>query len=221
MALSAFSCSLTIVQSTRWPARSGKIILTFDDGPNRDGVSEALLDVLQKHKVPAAFSLIGERIRASPQIAKRIKVDGHEIINHTYSHKRPLFSAPALDLEIRRADQAVALALSDPGYRTARFRPPYGLMTPAIRLSTEARNRKLAYLTFYIDDAAAGPQDAEQLMQAIKRRLVRFHGGAIVFHELRYAPTRAYVPDKSWLPSAIDELIAWAHNRRMTFAKYE
>jgi hypothetical protein len=130
MALSAFLCSCTIVQPQRWPAQSGKIILTFDDGPRGDGVSEALLDVLRKHKVPAAFSLIGESVRASPHVVQRIKEEGHDVINHTYSHNRSFFSASALDLEILRADQAIGLALSDPNYCTTLFRPPYGLLHP-------------------------------------------------------------------------------------------
>ena len=157
MALSASLCSCTILQPQRWPAQSGKIILTFDDGPNGDGVSEALLDVLRKHKVRAAFSLIGESVRASPHIVQRIKDEGHDIINHTYSHNRPFFSGSALDLEIMRADEAIGLALSDPNYRTTRFRPPYGLITPAIHFSAEARTRQRAYLTFYVDDAGVGP----------------------------------------------------------------
>lgn len=180
MALSAFLCSCTILQPQRWPAQSGKIILTFDDGPNGDGVSEALLDVLRKHKVPAAFGVIGESVRASPHIVQRIKEEGHDIINHTYSHNRPFFSASALDLEIMRADQAIALALFDPNYRTTRFRPPYGLITPAVHFSAEARSRQRAYLTFYIDDAGVGPRDAEQLLETIKRRLIHSNGGVIV-----------------------------------------
>jgi peptidoglycan-N-acetylglucosamine deacetylase len=221
MALSAFLCSCTILQPQRWPAQSGKIILTFDDGPNGGGVSEALLDVLRKYKVPAAFSLIGESVRASPHIVQRIKEEGHDIINHTYSHNRPFFSASALDLEIMRADQAIGLALSDPDYRTKRFRPPYGLITPAIYFSAEASTRQWAYLTFYINDASVGPRDAEQLLETIKHRLIRSNGGAIVLHESRYPPTGAHVPDKSWLPSGIEDLIVWAHARKMTFTKYQ
>jgi peptidoglycan/xylan/chitin deacetylase (PgdA/CDA1 family) len=220
MALSAFLCSCTILQPQRWPAQSGKIILTFDDGPNGE-VSEALLDVLRKHKVPAAFSLIGESVRASPHIVQRIKEEGHDIINHTYCHNRPFFSASALDVEIMRTDRAIALALSDPDYRTTRFRPPYGLITPAIHFSAEARTRQRAYLTFYIDDAGVGPRDAKQLLETIKRRLVCSNGGAIVLHESRYLRTGAHPPDKSWLPSAIEDLIVWAHAREMTFTKYQ
>ena len=184
-------------------------------------MSEALLNVLRKHKVPAAFGVIGESVRASPHIVQRIKEEGHDIINHTYSHNRPFFSASALDLEIMRADQAIALALSDPNYRTTRFRPPYGLITPAVHFSAEARSRQRAYLTFYIDDAGVGPRDAEQLLETIKRRLIHSNGGAIVLHETRYPPTRAYLPNKSWLPSGIEDLIVWAHARNMTFTKYQ
>jgi peptidoglycan/xylan/chitin deacetylase (PgdA/CDA1 family) len=221
MAFSAFLCSCTILQPQRWPAQSGKIILTFDDGPNGGGVSQALLNVLRKHRVPAAFGLIGESVRASPHIVQRIKEDGHDIINHTYSHNRPFFSASALDLEIMRTDQAIGLALSDPDYRTKLFRPPYGLITPAIHFSAEARTRQCAYLTFYIDDASVGPRDAEQLLVAIKRRLMRSNGGAIVLHEARYPPIGAHVPSKSWLPSAVEDLIEWAHARKMAFTKYQ
>jgi peptidoglycan/xylan/chitin deacetylase (PgdA/CDA1 family) len=219
-AFSALLSACTILQPERWPARSGEIILTFDDGPNGDGVSDALLDVLQKHKVPAAFGLIGESVRAFPHIARRIHREGHDIINHTDSHKRPLLSAAAVDSAILRADRAIASALSYPDYRSTQFRPPYGLITPAIHFSAEARKRRCAYLTFYLNDAAVEPSTAEQLMQSIKQKLVRFDGGAIVLHELCYPPSASHAPDRSWLPSAIEELIAWAHERKMTFSKY-
>ncbi len=221
MTFSALLRAGTILQPERWPARSGKIILTFDDGPNGDGVSEALLDVLQTQKVPAAFCLIGESVRAFPHIAKRIHLEGHDIVNHTHSHRRSLFNAAALDLEILRADRAMASALSCPGYRTKYFRPPYGLITPAIHFSPQARSRARAYLTFYVDDAAAESTDAERLMQTIRRRLRRLNGGAIVLHEVRHSPTRSHAPDKSWLPSAVEELIVWARDRRMSFTKYD
>jgi peptidoglycan/xylan/chitin deacetylase (PgdA/CDA1 family) len=210
----------TILQPNKWPARSGKIVLTFDDGPNGDKLSAALLDVLQKQRVSAAFSLIGERVEAFPHIAWRIHRESHAIINHTHSHPRPLCNAAALDLEILRADRAIASALSCPGFRTRLFRPPYGLITPAVCFSPQARIRGRAHLTFYVDDAATGPADADQLMQRIKRQLTHFNGGAIVFHESRHGPAGSRVPDKSWLPSAIEELIAWAHDHRMSFDTY-
>ena len=63
-----------------------KLSLTFDDGPNRQTTS-ALLDVLSRHGVLATFFLIGERSEAQAVLTKRIERRGHEIGNHTQTHK--------------------------------------------------------------------------------------------------------------------------------------
>lgn len=63
-----------------------KIAITFDDGPHPIR-SLKLLDILKKHEVKATFFVIGENVKNYPQAFLKIVSDGHEIANHTYTHK--------------------------------------------------------------------------------------------------------------------------------------
>lgn len=64
-----------------------EVALIFDDGPNPK-VTPKLLQVLKDKQVHANFFLIGARSEEAPEIAKLIAEGGHEIGNHTYTHKR-------------------------------------------------------------------------------------------------------------------------------------
>ncbi|MDX1622678.1 MAG: polysaccharide deacetylase family protein [Gemmatimonadota bacterium] len=56
------------------------LALTIDDGPSRH--TGEILDLLDAHGVEATFFLIGERVRARPDVVRRIVAEGHEIANH-------------------------------------------------------------------------------------------------------------------------------------------
>ena len=62
-----------------------KIFLTFDAG-YENGYTEHILDVLKKHKAPAAFFLVGNYIETSPDLVKRMVNEGHTVGNHTFTH---------------------------------------------------------------------------------------------------------------------------------------
>jgi peptidoglycan/xylan/chitin deacetylase (PgdA/CDA1 family) len=64
-----------------------EVALLFDDGPN-PYLTPKLLEVLRNKGVPANFFLIGMRTEQSPEIVRQIANAGHEIGNHTYTHKR-------------------------------------------------------------------------------------------------------------------------------------
>jgi len=68
-----------------------KIALTFDDGPSKE--TERVLDLLKKHDAKATFFIWGERIKGREKIIERIKKEGHEFGNHTFSHKRMWFKS--------------------------------------------------------------------------------------------------------------------------------
>jgi len=61
------------------------VSLTFDDGPD-PVTTPAILDILAKYGLNAAFFCVGEKAARYPQIARRIGDEGHVIANHTYHH---------------------------------------------------------------------------------------------------------------------------------------
>lgn len=70
-----------------WGGRGDEklVALTFDDGP-KPGVTEPLLDVLVKARVPATFFVIGRHVMEFPDLTRRIVKAGMEIANHSFVH---------------------------------------------------------------------------------------------------------------------------------------
>ena len=98
------------------------IALTFDDGPTKN--VDQLLPLLDKYNVKATFFLIGNEIEKHPDEAKKIVGAGHQIGNHTYSHKRMVLKSPSfIKEEIEKTDELIRII----GYtEEIDFRPPYG-----------------------------------------------------------------------------------------------
>ncbi|MER7985030.1 polysaccharide deacetylase family protein [Streptomyces noursei] len=62
------------------------VALTFDAGPSEN--TNRLLDILKENKVHATFFMLGKNhIAERPAEVKRIDAEGHELANHTWSHK--------------------------------------------------------------------------------------------------------------------------------------
>ena len=99
------------------------VALTFDDGPSPH--TERLLDILAAEHVTATFFIIGSRVEERPQVVARIKAEGHEIGNHTWSHPQlSRVSADRAAEEYESTQQAIAGATG--GYRPTVMRPPFG-----------------------------------------------------------------------------------------------
>ncbi len=108
---------------TSGPTDNNQIALTFDDGPT-PGVTDRILDELKLRKLHATFFMIGERIAAAPDLARRVLAEGHDIGNHTYTHPK-LTALPESQViaEIRKTQDIIAKEMN---YSARWFRPPYG-----------------------------------------------------------------------------------------------
>ena len=105
-------------------AAKDKIVLSFDDGPDRRWTPR-ILDVLKEKQAPAAFFVVGEQANSSPDLLRREYDEGHEIGNHTFTH--PQFdeiSRTQLKWELNLTQRLIESTL---GVKSILFRPPYGI----------------------------------------------------------------------------------------------
>jgi peptidoglycan-N-acetylglucosamine deacetylase len=103
---------------------SQKIVaLSFDDGPTPGGV-DAAMEMLRAHRVKATFFLIGKMVARNPGLAKQMAAAGHEIGNHSFSHRWMVGKLPSTyDDEITRTHK---LLVAEGVPAPTLFRPPFG-----------------------------------------------------------------------------------------------
>ncbi len=106
------------------------IAITFDDGPIAEK-TDRILNILQKHQTKATFFCIGSRVIAHPQLVEKIHKHGHLIGNHSYLHGKGFDLQPSafMQQEIQLTDAAIEKVV---GIRPRFFRPPFGVMNPAL-----------------------------------------------------------------------------------------
>ncbi|ARF56294.1 polysaccharide deacetylase family protein [Streptomyces gilvosporeus] len=104
-------------------AKAKCVALTFDAGPSEN--TSRLLDILKKEKVHATFFMLGKNhIAERPAEVKRIDAEGHELANHTWSHKILTDIEPAeAKRELSRVQDAVKKIT---GKTPKLMRPPQG-----------------------------------------------------------------------------------------------
>ena len=151
--------------------------LTFDSG-YENGATGKILDVLQRHQVPAAFFLVGNYIEKNPDLVRRMVAEGHTVGNHTMHHP-DMSSISDPEAFARELGDLEALYQQVTGQEIAKFyRPPQGLYSE----TNLAMAQKLGYRTVfwslaYVDwnnDAQPTPE------QAFSKLLPRMHNGAVV-----------------------------------------
>lgn len=113
---------------TIWIAETSEPVaaITFDDGPD-PVYTPQVLDILKRHNARATFFLMGERARQHPELVARIRVEGHEIGNHTDSIKTTLYmTTPRFEASMLRCEQTLSLS-GNPKF----LRPAGGLIRPS------------------------------------------------------------------------------------------
>lgn len=112
----------TLVEAPKYVA------LTFDDGPRAD-TTKLLLNGLRERGVAATFFVVGEQIAGNEALIRRMKEEGHQIGNHTYSHVR--LTKAEKDTVIEEIHKTEVLLTEIVGQGSYWLRPPYGRITAA------------------------------------------------------------------------------------------
>ncbi len=99
------------------------IAMTFDDGPHPQNTPR-LLDMLRERNIKATFYVIGRSVDLYPQVLRRTVAEGHEIGNHSTTHRLlSKLGDEELRQEVGRCQESVKRAA---GVTPATLRPPYG-----------------------------------------------------------------------------------------------
>jgi peptidoglycan-N-acetylglucosamine deacetylase len=155
------------------------VALTFDDGPTA-GITDPLLGVLERERVPATFFVVGRAARREPGLLRRMRADGDEIENHsdTHAHLNALFTRAALDAQIGRADDAVYAAT---GRHTRFLRPPFGARDAAV-IDAAARHRmRVVTWTAMLGDTPLRARPRAWHVDALLRQVG--DGAIVVLHD--------------------------------------
>ena len=153
------------------------LYLTFDAG-YENGCTAKILDTLKEKQVPAAFFLVGNYIRQSPDLVRRMVAEGHTVGNHTMHHydmsrlsDKAAFSKELTDLE--------ALYKETVGQELPKYyRPPQGIYSEEnLKMAQELGYKTLFWSLAYVD----WNNDSQPIKEAAFAKLLpRTHNGAVV-----------------------------------------
>ena len=181
--------------------------LTFDDGPDPD-ITPPVLDVLDEIGATATFFLIGEQVRDNPGVAREIVARGHQVGNHTMTH-RSLFltGRETVREEIRSARDMIA---DITGIDTNWFRPPHGMFD-----ITAAREFRHQQCTTVLWSALSGDYRDDPPQVIIDQTAPYLRPGAVmVFHDTKKGGGTA-------LPGILRSLASLANERRTVFGRVD
>ena len=153
------------------------LYLTFDAG-YENGCTGQILDILQKHQVPAAFFLVGNYMQKNPDLVRRMVQEGHIVGNHTMHHPdmSKISDQAAFQKELEELEtlytQITGQAL--PKY----YRPPQGTYSEENLKMAQALGYKTVFWSLaYVDWKNDSQPTAEY---AFGKLLPRTHNGAVV-----------------------------------------
>lgn len=187
---------------------SKEVILTFDDGPDKQ-TTPIILDTLKKYNIRAIFFVLGRRIEQGNgrEILMRIADEKHAIANHSYSH--PGFKglyAKTGDVEVRKQIVGTQQLIKDTvGFVYPYFRFPGGTFNSELNsllTSYGLSNWKWNLDSFdYIDCAhTVGAkclkkftenEMVENAIKNIKNGLKKNDRGILLFHDIKPQTVKA------------------------------
>ncbi|MER6092079.1 polysaccharide deacetylase family protein [Streptomyces bluensis] len=163
------------------------VALTFDGGPSKP--TPELLDILLEKKVSATFFLQGKgHTDTYPRTVLRMAGEGHEIANHTWSHKTLTeLNAEEVEAEMKPVQDDIRRIT---GRAPTLMRPPRGRTDDDV--SAVMRRLGLAQVLWSVTAKDYATTDTTLITRRVLDQTRR--DGIILLHE-RYKGTIPAVPD--------------------------
>lgn len=153
-----------------------RISLTINCAWGADDIP-GILSTLEAHNVRATFFMLGVWAEKNPEMVKLIYEKGHEIGNHSYSHKLPSKSSAAqMGEEIDRCNEAISNII---GITPAFYRAPSGDYND--KVLELARDRGMTSVQWSVD--SLDWMDDKSAREIINRVTGKVRPGSIIlFH---------------------------------------
>ena len=170
------------------------IAMTFDDGPSAK-LTPKLLDLLAERHIHVTFFLVGENVKAHPEIVQREVAEGHEVGNHSWDH--PDFAKKSEDFvrsQLDRTNDAISAALGKP---PTLMRPPYGSLTKDQKkwIAADYGLKIILWSVDPLDWKRPGPEIVHQRIVQGAR-----NGAIILSHDIHPGTIEA-------MPATLDDLL--------------
>lgn len=161
-------------------ATTKKIVaFTFDDGPDQT-YTPVLLDILKKYNAHATFFVLGSRAQKYPDIIRKMNQEGHEIGNHSYSH-RDFGKGNNTEYMLNEIKQANDIIYHLSGQKPVLFRPPGGYLSDALIDLIKKENITIAYWSYIQDTKDWKGPSAESISNHLIKNIKP--GQIIILHD--------------------------------------
>src|SRR5262249_12771153 len=160
-----------------------EVVLTFDDGPDRDS-SRRVLDALAADCVKATFFMLGINVAEAPHLARRAREEGHTVGTHTFSHvdlsKVPIEKAQQeIDLGIEVVTEALGKGHSPAPF----FRAPYLGITKDVEKYLYSRG--LMVWGIDVDSLDWTFADSSRMIEHTLAELEKNRKGILLMHDIK------------------------------------
>ena len=148
------------------------VSITFDDGPN-PRATPRILDVLRREGGRATFFVLGRHAERWPELVRRAALDGHQLGNHGYFHRKLHRRSPGYvrDDLTRGTEQIVRAS----GVRPRHFRAPHGFRSPWVTPIAASLGQRTVGWSLGVWDSARPGADV-----IAARTLEGMHAGSIL-----------------------------------------
>ncbi|MCZ8515569.1 polysaccharide deacetylase family protein [Paenibacillus filicis] len=181
------------------------IALTFDDGPDPEDTPQ-ILDLLRQYGAKATFFAVGNKVERFPDLLRREVAEGHEIANHTYSHKYfgKKVSSEQIRSEIQRAEKVIYAAS---GRTCHLFRPPGGFYNERLVQTVTDDGYTVVLWSWHQDTQDWNTPGVRRIVNKVVKNAR--NGDIVLFHD--------YVEGKSQTVEALKEILPELKKRGFQF----
>jgi len=144
----------------------GTLALTFDDGPDPKW-TPIILDILKEHGATATFFVLGWKVDAYPDLARRIVAEGHSLQSHAYRHHNLTNRSDGAVLAL--IDDTTRAIFDATGTTPVCLRPPGGITSSRLVANAASRDHVVILWTAEGNSGDYAHGSASQVLSRARR----------------------------------------------------